>query len=227
MDSLPKLTKISVVESVLNKFLVIGYGNLLFVRMVLKKKLSELFSIMTGLNLRPEKNGDIIYLQSQNFDENGILKSKLMPEVSRMNVNEQYILRPDDIIFAAKGSKNFAALFEKRNDPAVPSTTFFILRKKSHNVNLKSEFVVWYLNQTQTQIKLKKYITGSSIQSLTKKELGNIYISIPEFKIQELILKIETKIKELNQLNSKLTNLRNKFNQQKFNLQKLSIKVID
>ncbi|HCA42424.1 MAG TPA: hypothetical protein DEP28_04145 [Bacteroidetes bacterium] len=182
---------------------------------------------MTGLNLRPDKNGDIIYLQSQNFDENGILKTKLLPEVSRMKVNEQYILRPGDIIFAAKGSKNFAALFEEKNDPAVPSTTFFILRKYSNNVNLKSEFVVWYLNQPQTQNKIKKYITGSSIQSLTKKELGNMYISIPEINIQDLILKIENKIKELYQLNSKLTDLKNKFNQQKFNRQKLNIKVID
>ena len=39
-----------------------------------------------------------------------------------------HILRQGDVLFAAKGTKNFAALYESKYHTAVASTSFFVIR---------------------------------------------------------------------------------------------------
>jgi restriction endonuclease S subunit len=94
-------------------------------------------------------------------------------------------LNEGDILFAAKGTKNFAACFYGLNYPAVASTSFFIIRLQ--NPKILPEYLVWYLNHPINMERLKSAAVGTSIVSITKEVLGNIEISIPDMNVQKKV----------------------------------------
>lgn len=166
----------------------------------MKFKLNQLAVIQTGIYRKPELYGDTLYLQAKHFDANGnlhpriILKGELK---SDKNLNK-HLLKNGDIIFAAKGEKNFAFLFPKDLGNAVASSTFFIIRiKNKKRGKITPEFLHWYLNHPFTLAKLKNKAKGSVLPVISIKDLQNLEIEIPPQKVQEKIHRInKTWLKE-------------------------------
>ncbi len=132
-----------------------------------------------------------MYLQAKHFDENGILRSSLYPDLKAENISEKHLLQNGDIIFAAKGTKNFAALYESKNLPAVASTSFFVIRlNEDFQDKILPEYLTWYLNRTSSQNYLKSQAVGSSIASISKSVLEELELSIPDLNTQRAILNI-------------------------------------
>ncbi|HMQ69743.1 MAG TPA: restriction endonuclease subunit S [Ignavibacteria bacterium] len=175
----------------------------------MKKRLKDIASIQTGTYAQTEINGDIIYLQAKHFNENGNLKSKLHPEILRESISEKHILKPGNVLFAAKGTKNFATLFEEKNEPAIASTSFFVIRLKNFTNDLVlPEYLVWFLNHPKTQSHLKGNAIGTSIVSISKYVLSDLEISIPDLKTQNYIVNIAALQMKEKDLIQKLQNLR-------------------
>lgn len=165
--------------------------------------LKNIATIQTGIFAKPISNGEIIYLQSKHFNETGKLQSILQPDLKADNITQKHLLRHGDVLFAAKGTKNFAARYESKNQPCVASTSFFVIRIQGVFMDkISSEYLVWTLNNPATQIYLKGKAIGSSIASISKSVLEELEISIPNLKTQKAILKIsqlhntEKKIRE-------------------------------
>lgn len=154
----------------------------------MKALLKNIATIQTGVFAKPAHNGDIVYLQARHFDENGLLLGDLYPDIMADDISEKHILKTGDVLFAAKGTKNFAAVFEDHNPPSVASTSFFVIRILNEVV--LPQYLAWYLNNPDTQQFLKNLARGTSIASISKAVLDDLEIFIPDFKIQELILKI-------------------------------------
>ena len=157
----------------------------------MKTKLKHIASIQTGLFAKPTANGEVVYLQAKYFNESGELTSPLHPDLKADDVSEKHLLRHGDVLFAAKGIKNFATYYENKNLPAVASTSFFVIRINEDILNiLLPEFLAWIINQPQTQQQLKGLATGTAIPSISKPILEDLEISIPEIKTQKAVLKI-------------------------------------
>ncbi len=154
----------------------------------MKTNLKQIASIQTGLFAKPVAKGDIVYLQAKHFDENGQLKTLLHPDLKADTITDKHMLRHGDVLFAAKGTKNFAAWFESKNQPSVASTSFFVLRITDKII--LPQFLVWFLNHPSTQEILKRTARGTSIPSIRKTVLEELEISIPNIETQEAILKI-------------------------------------
>ena len=147
--------------------------------------------VHTGIFAKTTKEGQIVYLQAKHFDENGILKSSLYPDLRAESISEKHLLHNGDIIFAAKGTKNFAALYENKNRPAVASTSFFVIRiKKDFQDKILPEYLTWYLNQQSTQNYLKSKAIGSSIASISKPVLEELEVPTLEVVNQKKLLRI-------------------------------------
>ena len=171
----------------------------------MKITLKEIANIQTGLFAKTVTGGKIVYLQAKDFDENGKLKSKLHPDLMEGEIAEKHLLKADDVLFAAKGTKNFAAVYESHNPPCVASTTFFVIRL--HDQRILAEYLTWYINNPNTQKLLKGKAMGSSIASISKTVLEELEVSIPDLKTQQAIVKISElrqKEKELMQQIDKL-----------------------
>ncbi|MBN1337910.1 MAG: restriction endonuclease subunit S, partial [Bacteroidales bacterium] len=138
----------------------------------MKTSLKNITSIQTGVFAKPIQKGEIVYLQARHFDENGELAETLYPDLSADNKLNKHLLRKGDILFAAKGSKNFAACFKNAEMPAVASTSFFVIRLNEKNV--LPGYLTWFLNHPSTQTLLKGQARGSSIVSISKAVLNEL-----------------------------------------------------
>lgn len=171
----------------------------------MKKKLKDIANIQTGVFAKTVKDGEIVYLQAKHFDESGQLCADLHPDLKRGDVAGRHLLERGDILFAAKGTKNFAACYEGM-EPAVASTTFFVIR--INDGNILPTYLTWFLNQSNTQQILKASAIGTSIVSISKGVLEFIEVPIPDLNTQKLILKIADKRKEEIELKQKIELLR-------------------
>jgi restriction endonuclease S subunit len=179
----------------------------------LKASLKDITTIQTGFFAKPISKGEIVYLQAKHFDEDGEIAEILYPDINNDGRIGKHLLRKDDVLFAAKGSKNFATCFKNDNIAAVASTTFFVLRLQVKNV--LPEYLTWFLNHPNTQLLLKGQAIGSSMASISKTVLEDIEIPIPDIKKQELILSIYKLRKREKQLKQKLQQLKEQYIQQR------------
>lgn len=178
----------------------------------MKQTLKHIAFIQSGLFAKPIAEGDIVYLQAKHFDESGNLRSSLHPDIKADYITDKHLLRSGDILFAAKGTKNFAAVFENYNEPAVASTSFFVIRLTQKNI--LPHFLVWYLNHPSTQKLLKGQAIGTSIVSISKAVLEELEIPVADIKTQKAILQIAHLRNEERKLKQQIEMLREKQIQQ-------------
>ena len=157
----------------------------------MKTTISHIANIQTGIFAKPISEGQIVYLQAKHFDENGQLISSLHPDLKAENITDKHLLQHGDVLFAAKGTKNFAAWYEIKNLPAVASTSFFVIRlQENFQDKILPEFLVWFINHPRSQKILKAKAMGTSIVSISKSVLEELEIYIPDLQTQKTILKI-------------------------------------
>lgn len=178
----------------------------------MKTELKHIANIQTGVFAKPVAKGDIAYLQPKYFDELGKLTTNLEPDLNSVGISEKHILKQGDVIFAAKGSKNFAARFDLEDIPAVASTSFFVI--KIFEKNILPEYLTWYLNHQTTMKYLKSFARGTSIASISKDVLNELEIIVPSLEKQQLIFKIDDLRTAERQITMKLLSLKQTINQQ-------------
>jgi restriction endonuclease S subunit len=172
----------------------------------MKITIKEIASIQSGLFAKPSGLGELVYLQSKYFDGNGHLTSTLHADLSSNKISHKHLLKDGDVLFAAKGYKNFATIYEAHNQPAVASTSFMVIRPNQTKVN--SSFLAWYLNSPLIQSNLKNQASGTSIPSISKLILENLEIEIPSLHKQQTIAQIAKLRLREKELKTKLEELK-------------------
>lgn len=178
----------------------------------MKTLIKHITNIQTGLFAKPAGLGELVYMQSKYFDENGKLLSVLRADIAAEGISEKHLLKNGDVLFAAKGTKNFAAVFEHHNIPAVASTSFFVMRPSDQKV--LPQYLAWFLNNHTTQTLLKGQAIGTSIPSISKQVLENLEITVPGMETQKAILQITKLRNKEKSLKQKIETLREKQIQQ-------------
>ncbi len=166
-----------------------------FVEIVLRNKLKtslkNITTITTGIYTTPDADGNTFYLQAKHFDNKGVIGILPKPEIWLNEKNGKHLLKTGDILFAAKGNKNFAVMFDNRIGNAVASSTFLILRIiNQYSDKILPEYLAWWLNNSVSQKLLKNFAIGSALPSISKAVLQELEIYIPDLNRQKLILKI-------------------------------------
>ena len=153
----------------------------------MKKRLHHIATIQTGVFAQSSAEGSIVYLQAKHFNELGELTATLHADLLQNKSIQKHLLQKGDLLFAAKGTKNFAAIYDF-SETCVASTSFFVIRLQTNDII--PEFLAWHLNQPNTQAALKAQAIGTAIVSISKAVLENIEIPIPNIYTQHKILKI-------------------------------------
>ena len=155
--------------------------------------LKHIAIVQTGIYAKTVSSGTVVYLQAKHFDESGHLYDTVLPDLPLNNQTEKHLLNDGDVIFAAKGSKNFAAQYESKNGYCVASSTFLVIRiDDEFRSGILSEYLVWFINHPRTQEWLKAKARGSSIPSISKMDLQELEITIPPIDKQKAIVKIDS-----------------------------------
>lgn len=182
----------------------------------MKTVLNNLATIRTGVFAKPYSEGEIAYLQAKHFDDKLQLESNIHSFLKPGKVAEKHLLNFEDVLFAAKGTKNFAVLYKSKARLAVASTTFFVISLEDNfKIEILPGYLAWYLNQPLAQNFLKARARGTSMVSISKAVLEELEIPIPDLQTQKTILKIADLQQTEKELQKEIVILREKQIQQK------------
>lgn len=152
-------------------------------------RLKEIAQIKTGVYAKTDRHGNAIYLQMRHFNENGEIDGLIDPDLFIEDRLKRHFLQEGDVLFAAKGEKNFSAVYHSDIGPAVASSAFFVIKSQKQIV---PEYLAWFLSNSRIQKKLKAAAKGSGIPSISIRALGDLEIEIPEISAQRKIIKLDS-----------------------------------
>ena len=101
-------------------------------------------------------------------------------------------LKEGEVLLAAKGSHNRAALLDRTSglEPVVASSQFLILTLRP-NAGVIPDYLCWALNYPPTQRRLAELRRGTSIASISKAALLQLPVPVPALGVQEQILRLQ------------------------------------
>jgi len=169
--------------------------------------IKEIATVQSGIYQKEFPDGDVIYLQVNDF-EDAILKEKqLRPSLLYTENLSGHLLEEGDLLFAAKGTSNFCALYHAETGKAVASSAFFVIKIKEKDLLLPS-FLYWYLNHPAILVLLKSQAVGSTIPSITKRMLEELEINLPDKERQLKIVEISRLHQQENRLRQSIAEKR-------------------
>lgn len=168
---------------------------------------------MAGYPLRGSaeslSNGEVHYIQMRNVDpEHGIAWS----DVAKLDLkvkHEQIYLKIGDIIFSARGSRNFAYQIEDVPQNTVCAPHFFIVRVHKPEL-LSPAFLAWQINQRPAQSYFQSTATGTHILNIRRDVLENLKIAIPPLAVQQKTIQFADAVRQERILTNQLLDNREK-----------------
>lgn len=162
-----------------NVFLFLSREN----KLDMERYIKEIGKIGVGVLERPDRHGKVQYLQLKHFDEErrfmGVKDTELV-------VTPRQVLKEGEVLFAAKGDKNFAVVYTRDMGPSVASPSFLVI--KTDAAVVLSGYLAWYLNHPDVTRELRILATGTNIKSISKKVLECFKVRVPSLGCQREII---------------------------------------
>jgi restriction endonuclease S subunit len=128
---------------------------------------------------------------------------RFMPTLS----GKDWFLKPGDILFMARGARNFSILIDKLPDSVLAAACFFVVRI-SH-FEIIPEYLGWYLNQLPVGEYLKRFSgRGVHMPVVKRAVLESIDIPLPPVKTQKQVSEINKLLQKEQDLYKKLAEKR-------------------
>ncbi|HAT8721403.1 TPA: restriction endonuclease subunit S [Legionella pneumophila] len=192
-------------------------------------ELINISTISAGYSFRgkiPElKNSGIYCVQMKDINETYNVNWSTVIETILPSRQSQVSLQSGDILFAARGQRNYAALIDAdlKERLAIAAPQFFVIRLNVPDV--LPEYIAWFLNQTIAQRYFLSNAEGSTTPSIRRQVLEATPIILPTLKQQKTIIELAKTISKEKQLADKMIAngellmqaLLNEFSQTQFN----------
>lgn len=157
-------------------------------------ELKKIAKIQSGYinrgKIEPRNDGTCLLLQAKDTDADNLACSteslvRFMPKLS----GKDWFLKSDDILFMARGARNFSVLIDKLPDNVLAAACFFIVRIS--DLAILPEYLCWYLNQSPVERYLKRF-SGRAVHMpvVRRSVLESIDIPLPPIKTQKRIADI-------------------------------------
>lgn len=155
--------------------------------------LSEAATIAAGYPLRGSavglESGRTPYIQLKNVDPDTGVDWGSVDRVKLPKGRRGKGLSKGQVIFAARGSRNFAYSLSEAPQGAVCAPHFFVLTLKD-SAQILPEFLVWQINQKPCQDYLRRTAVGSSTTTTVRRPaLEAMPLNAPSIETQIAIIK--------------------------------------
>jgi len=134
----------------------------------------------------PDPDGNAHALQMRDVSPEGVVDWSALTRTSLDKHKSAEWLQVGDVVFVARGMRNYALCLDVVPVPAVCSQYFFLLRVKSPG--LLPEFLAWQINRAPAQRYLAKNAEGSDQLSIRRGVLEALPIAVPPLKQQQRIV---------------------------------------
>jgi|ERR1039458_238322 hypothetical protein len=155
------------------------------------KRILDIAALSAGFPFRgavkPVRGGNALVVQMKNVDPQSGIDWTSVTRSNLPGKKEPDWLREGDIIFAARGSRNYAVVVEGAPANAVCSPHFFVLRVRNQSATLPA-FLAWQINQGPAKKYFEQSATGSYILNIRRQVLEHLEVVIPERAQQEKVV---------------------------------------
>lgn len=163
--------------------------------------LKDIADISVGYSFRSaliwEKAGTTFVIQASNISDNLEISETSLSKIDFDDNRAKSFVGLDDVVLSTRGWFR-AAVIKSSAKNILASSSIFILRPTSNHV--LSEFLAIYLNSSAGQRQLMSKSTGGAINTILKKDLGEIEIPIPDLESQKLIVSLFSNNQRLRKL---------------------------
>ncbi|MDT8427243.1 MAG: restriction endonuclease subunit S [Pseudomonadales bacterium] len=160
-----------------------------------KALLKDIAEIRVGHTFRgkvpKDPVGEMAYLTIRDLTEGGTVSPHQLERIEPLSVNEQLILRHQDILLPGRGEHYRAALFcegERPSYPVIASNLVFIIRARPERA--LPLYLSWVLSQEKTESYLKGVTRGSNMLFLPKGNLEALGVDLPPLETQQRIVEL-------------------------------------
>jgi len=171
-------------------------------------KLKMIAKIQSGFISRgkidPRDDGTCLLLQAKDVDADRLCYRtdalvRFMPRLS----GKDWFLKSGDILFMARGARNFSVLIGELSDRVLAAACFFVVRISTSEV--MPEYLYWYINQSLSNEYLKRF-SGRAVHMpvVRRAVLESIDIPLPPIKIQRQVSEINKLLQKEQDLYKKL-----------------------
>ena len=175
-------------------------------------KLNKIAKIQSGYISRgrivPRDDGKYLLLQAKDVSADPLSYRtdalvRFIPTLS----GKDWFLKPGDILFMARGVRNFSVLIDKLPDSVLAAACFFVVRIS--NSEVLPEYLSWYLNQLPVEDYLKRFSgRGVHMPVVRRAVLENIDIPLPPINTQKQVSEINKLLHTEQKLYKKLAEKR-------------------
>jgi hypothetical protein len=175
-------------------------------------ELKKIAKIQSGFISRgkidPRDDGTCLLLQAKDVDADHLSYRtdalvRFMPRVS----GKDWFLKTGDILFMARGARNFSVLIDKLPDSVLATACFFVVRIS--NSEILPEYLCWYLNQSPVEEYLKRFSgRGVHMPVVRRTVLESIDIPLPPIKTQKQVSEMTMLLQKEQYLYKKLAEKR-------------------
>lgn len=170
--------------------------------------LSQLTDIISGHSFRgavpTNESGFYKVIQVRDIDDI-YLDSTLIETTSDV---DNAMVQEGDILLSMRGTDSSGlkvTMVTDQTEPCIVSSALCILRATSGAV--LPEYLLFYLNSTRGQQRLKSLLAGATVKTIVKKELAKLQISIPPMDKQKQVVEMSKNVYRQKQLLSQKNNL--------------------
>jgi len=177
-------------------------------------QLRKIANIQSGYisrgKIEPREDGTYFLLQARDVDADRLTYQAdnlihFIPVLSR----KDWTLRTGDVLFMARGTRNYSVLINEIPERALAAACFFIVRVSSDQV--LPYYLRWYLNQAPVDHYLSRHSgRGVHMPVVRRSVLESIEIPIPPLSIQNKIANIDFLMRKELELIDKLAEKRKK-----------------
>lgn len=137
--------------------------------------------------IETDPEGDCRVVQMRDIDKTYSKIQHLPHLVKSEEIPFKQFLQTGDVLFIAKGSNNYAFVFDE-SYKAVASSVFFVLRPDKKKAN--PYYIAWYINQSTAQAYLHVGKEGSSVTNINKNTLERLPLKLPPMELQSKIARV-------------------------------------
>ncbi|MCF8095248.1 MAG: restriction endonuclease subunit S [Desulfobacteraceae bacterium] len=171
-------------------------------------RLKEISKIQSGYisrgKIEHQANGSHYILQARDVDADRLTYQTA--DMTRFSPNlsaKDRALEPGDLLFMARGPRNYSVLIKEIPARVLAAACFFIIRVTSEK--LSPDYLFWYLNQEPVDHFLRQHSgRGVHMPVVRRSVLEDIHIPVPPAAVQDQIASLNTLLREEIELIRKL-----------------------
>ena len=174
---------------------------------VIKKRLGDIAAIQVGYTFRSrieaDAKGNVLVIQMKDLRDDGIVRAETLTRTHVDDLKKNQLAFGDDIIFRARGQNNTAGIISSDIANAIIAAP--LIRMRIAEPMAYPRYVMWFINQPDSQKKLASNAKGTAQKMISKDDLGQLEISLPAIEHQHKIVEISMLEEKEQRLSSLIT----------------------